>query len=406
MNIEQQQAFDAIVGGKNIFLTGPAGTGKSFVIKKIREWALNEKKNFAITSLTGSASILIEGRTLHSTLGLGLGKHSVEQIIGKLKRCNKTVYKRLLKLDLLIIDEISMMSDELFEKVSEILCMIKNNNNPFGGIQIILSGDFCQLGPVEGDYCFKSSLWTKTIEEVHNLSIIVRQNEDKLFLQILRFLRKGKCTQKILDKLLKCKDIKFPSHIKPTRLFARKSIVENINQKEYRKLINNGAKEMIYTTNGLGDNPEASMLWASQSSIPLSINVCIGCQIVITANINQDTGIINGTRGVVVDVEMDKVMIKLLNGSLYEVKPIKIKDDTDKLQIEYMPLKYAWCLTIHSSQGMTIDAAEIDLGTSIFAHGQAYTALSRVKNLGSVRILDVQQDSFIIDNIVKKFYNL
>lgn len=408
MNPEQQAAFQAVVDGKNIFLTGPAGTGKSFVINEIRKWAHRTEKRFALTALTGCAAVLIDGKTLHSTLGLGLGDKPVEMIVHKLKRCNKAQYARLQVMDLLVIDEVSMMSDELLEKVSAMLSLIRGNARVFGGVQVVLAGDMCQLGPISGRWCFLSPLWNDVVEEMHVLKTVVRQSGDKLFMQILGFLRKGKCTPKILDKLLVCRETRFAEGIKPTRLYPKRANVDKINQREYDALVNAGALENVYVTRAVSAKTakaEAAMTWAKNIGIGMHLRLCVGAQVVVTANIDQDTGVINGTRGVVVDVAVEPT-IKLLDGRDIVIKMRKTKDDSEKLEVEYMPLKYAWCLTVHSAQGMTLDAAEIDLGDSIFAHGQAYTALSRVKNLKAVKIISVDVDSFIIDPLVKKLYEL
>jgi ATP-dependent DNA helicase PIF1 len=408
MNAEQQHAFDVIKNGKNIFLTGPAGTGKSFVINELKHWAINNNKKYAITALTGCAAVLIGGRTLHSSLGLGLGDKPIDILVQKMKRFNKPQLIRLQALELLVIDEVSMMSDELMEKASEMLCIIRNNPKPFGGVQVVLSGDMCQLGPVSGNFCFTSSLWKDTIDEVCILTTIVRQSGDDMFLKILHYLRKGKCTKKIFDKLMKCQNTQFPEDIKPTKLYSRRANVDKINDNEYNALVSAGAIEKVYTTSPTSSIPhkaEEAMKWATQVGIPIQIKLCIGCQVVITANLDQETGIINGTRGVVMDVGPEPI-VKLLDGREILINMKKTKDETEKLEVEYMPLKYAWCLTVHSAQGMTLDAAEIDLGKTIFAHGQAYTALSRVKNLKSVKITSLHPHSFIIDPLVKQLYNM
>ena len=408
MNTEQQRAFDAIETGKNIFLTGPAGTGKSFVINEIKKWAISKNKKFAITALTGCAAVLIGGRTLHSTLGLGIGDKPIDVLVHKMKRCNKAQYARIQALDILVIDEVSMMSDDIMEKASQMLCVIKNNTRPFGGVQVVLAGDMCQLGPVTGKFCFISSVWNDTIDEVCILTTIVRQSGDEMFQKILYYLRKGKCTKRIFDKLMKCHNTQFPQEIKPTKLYSRRANVDKINENEYNALVAAGAIESIYTTTATSAIPhkaEAAMKWAIQVGLPMQIKLCIGCQVVITSNIDQENGIINGTRGVVKDVGPEPI-VKLLDGREIPIKMKKTKDETEKLEVEYMPLKYAWCLTVHSAQGMTLDAAEIDLGRSIFAHGQAYTALSRVKNLKSVRITSLDPHSFIIDPLVKNLYDI
>lgn len=406
MNVEQQSAFDAVLKGHNIFLSGQAGTGKSYVIKNIKQWAITNKKQYFLTALTGCAATLIGGRTLHSALGLRPGNTPISTIVNKIKEYNKPLYSKLVSLELLIVDEVSMMSDDLFEKVSLLFQEIRQNDKPFGGVQLVLSGDFAQLGPVTGDFCFKSPLWSRTIEQVCELHVIIRQSNDELFRQILKFLRKGKCTPKILKKLEACSETEFPEHIVPTKLFSKRADADKVNEEEYTTLIHEGAEEMVYKANILSKNKKEVAIWAKQIGICEEVKMCVGAQVVITANLDQERGIINGTRGVVTSFSIQGPVLKLADGSTFTVPFRKIKDDSETLEIEVMPLQYAWAITIHRSQGMTLDAAEIDLGVSIFAPGQAYTAISRVRNLQSVRIVSVSPRSFIVDRDVKKFYGM
>lgn len=404
MNAEQQLAYDAVVTGKNIFLTGSAGTGKSYIIHCIRQWAKENKVKHTVTALTGCAAVLIQGKTLHSALGLGIGNITSEHVVNRLKKYNSQLLTTLKELELLIIDEVSMMSDELFELASSVLQRIRNSESPFGGVQVILSGDFTQLSSVEHNFCFQSPLWADTIQEVCTLTQIVRQCEDPTFIQILKFLRKGKCTPKILEKLRQCAYNTFPENIIPTKLFARKFNVDAVNVQEYTKLTRAGAKEVSYAMKATGKKKKESQEWASKAGIPTEMKLCVGCQVVITANIDQDMGIINGTRGIVVEVG-ELPVIQLVNGDKITIGYKRLMDESEKLEVEIIPLAYAWALTIHKSQGMTLDCAEIDF-YGMFAHGQGYTALSRVRNLRSVRILRVKASDFILDPAVKDFYKL
>lgn len=404
MNAEQQEAFDAVKSGENIFLTGPAGTGKSFVIYQIKKWLQAEKKNYLLTALTGCAAVLIGGRTLHSALGLGLGDKSVDEIIYKMSMCNKRQLKVLKDTDTLVVDEVSMMSDVLLEKVSELLCVLRKDSRPFGGMQIILCGDFAQLNSVDGKYCFLSPLWSKAIDRVCMLTTIVRQADDEYFQKILHKVRQGKITRSMLARLMECQFTSFPDNIKPTRLYSRRADVNRINEQEYAKLVDGGAEERVYDTEKTANMTKSSLTWANKMGIETNIKLCVGCQVIITSNLDQERGIINGTRGVVVELGRNP-MVELLNGDKLEIVPKKMQDeDTKLLEVQYYPLKYAWAITIHASQGMTLDAAEIDLGKSIFAPGQAYTALSRVKSLNSLRIVKLTHKSFKTSPEVKDFY--
>jgi ATP-dependent DNA helicase PIF1 len=403
MNAEQQLAYDAIVNGKNIFLTGSAGTGKSFVIHCIRQWAKQKEVKHTVTALTGCAAVLIHGKTLHSALGLGIGDNTSDYVMNRIKKYNPQLLKTLKDLQLLIIDEVSMMGDDLFELSSAVLQRIRNCDLPFGGVQVILSGDFAQLSSVKGNFCFQSPLWNDTIQEVCTLTQIVRQCEDPTFIQILRFLRKGKCTPKILEKLKQCANNQFPENIEPTKLFARKFNVNELNSQEYSKLIREGATEVSYDTKATGKKKTESLKWANKAGMT-EVKLCVGCQVVVTANIDQDMGIINGTRGIVIEVG-EVPVIQLVNGDKVTIGYKRVIDESERLEVEIIPLAYAWALTVHKSQGMTLDCAEIDFH-GVFAHGQAYTALSRVRNLRSVRILNIKASDFIIDPAVKEFYKL
>ena len=156
LNEEQNNALKCVMDGHSILLTGSAGTGKSYTIKYIIEYLNNANKKYAITASTGTAAVIIGGQTLHSFLGLGLGTGSVKEILNNILK-NESI----LNLDVLIIDEISMIDKELFEKISIILSIIKSNDKFFGNIQLILVGDFCQLAPVKGKYCFLADIWNK-----------------------------------------------------------------------------------------------------------------------------------------------------------------------------------------------------------------------------------------------------
>ena len=160
LNEEQNHALKCVIDGHSILLTGSAGTGKSYTIKYIIEYLNNANKKYAITASTGTAAVIIGGQTLHSFLGLGLGTGSVKEILNNILK-NKKKYESILNLDVLIIDEISMIDKELFEKISIILSIIKSNDKFFGNIQLILVGDFCQLAPVKGKYCFLADIWNK-----------------------------------------------------------------------------------------------------------------------------------------------------------------------------------------------------------------------------------------------------
>lgn len=404
---EQQNAIDAFKSGKNIFLTGFAGAGKSVALKHIIEHALNNNIKIGVTATTGTAAFLIGGKTLHSYLGIGLAKEEPEVLLEKLYEYkNFNVAKKLKELNVLIIDEVSMLDNSLFEKISKYIGLIRKKNKPFGGLQLILTGDFCQLEPVDGDYCFKSEVWKEL--ELTNIYLkkMMRQNDDKVFQKILTEVRYGNCSEETLETLESLKNTEF-GEIRPTKLYSHNYDVDKINVKEYNDLILKGVQKKVYEIkyHCLSKDKEKTKKWAKNMDIPDSIELCEGAQIMVIANIDQDKGIVNGTRGVVMSLKNNKVIIKLVNKNLYDIEYHKcIHAENPEISVSYLPLKLAYALTIHKSQGATLDAVEIDIGKKIFAAGQAYTALSRARNLKSIKIIDVHPDSFITKKSVIKFY--
>jgi ATP-dependent DNA helicase PIF1 len=404
LNSKQRLAVDQILNGENILITGPAGTGKSYTIKHIIELLNNNKKNVGLTATTGTAAFIIGGQTIHSFLGLGINDSSLADIFINIKK-HSNIYKRLVELDVLIIDEVSMLDTILFEKISDIFCYIKSHSlkdiellkKPFGGIQIILIGDFCQLAPVNGIYCFLSKLWETANIKVILLDELVRQNDDILFQKILQIIRKGKCTDNILKVLNVLKDTQFDEDIIPTKLYPKNINVDKINEIEINKLKEAGNKTIIYKAEASSDN--------IKNVNKYDIELVENSQIIVTRNIDIYMGIVNGMRGVIKHLNNTYVIIKDSEGKLHNISYYKdIIDKTTKSYISHMPLKVSYALSIHKSQGMTIDALEIDLGENIFTCGQAYTALSRAKSLKSIKIIDVSKNSFKINPYVKAFY--
>ena len=401
LNEEQNNALKCVMDGHSILLTGSAGTGKSYTIKYIIEYLNNANKKYAITASTGTAAVIIGGQTLHSFLGLGLGTGSVKEILNNILK-NKKKYESILNLDVLIIDEISMIDKELFEKISIILSIIKSNDKFFGNIQLILVGDFCQLAPVKGKYCFLADIWNKMNIKIVLLEKLIRHNEDLLFQQMLKILRKGKCTDNIIKVLNKLKDTEFENGIIPTKLYPINVNVDKINNIEIEKLKAEGNISKTYKAVTSCDKEKEG----EKFTIELTLNA----QIIVIRNINVEDSLVNGTRGIIKHLGEDFVIINDVKGNIH-----KIKYFTDTFNnvisskssyIIHMPIRICYALSIHKSQGMTIDALELDLGSNIFTCGQSYTALSRAKKLSSIKIIDIDKDSFRTNIDVKKFYKI
>ena len=403
MNSEQLEALELVKKGKNIFLTGSAGTGKSYTLQNIIQWARSQYLEFAVTASTGSAAYLIRGRTIHSYLGIGLGQKSSQELYEYIRSKKPFIATKLRKLNILIIDEISMIDNVLFDKISEFLSLIRKNKRPFGGLQIILSGDFAQLPSITGKYCFLSDTWNNANIKVATLKTLVRQNNDDIFKNMLEELRFGKCTKESLEILKNLSKKEFSHDIIPTILYSLNQDVEKINEKKYKELLLSGAKEKTFKTtyskNGY------SKEWSTSIKIPEFINLCIGAQVVLTWNISQEDGLINGSRGIITGMDKLGPKVKFSSGQEIIIEHFKIvQEDNSDCWVSFMPLKLAYALSIHKSQGMTLDAVQLDLGSSIFEYGQAYTALSRVRDLSSIKILDVKAESFRVHKDVLLFY--
>ena len=392
MNQEQKLALEAVSNGDNIFITGGAGVGKSYLVNEIVK---STKKKIGVCAMTGCAALLINGATLHSYLAIGLAKESAKVLAGKIKRF-VTVVQRIQDLDILLIDEVSMLNDELFEKVYEFLQIVRRNPKPFGGVQMIFVGDPFQLAPVEGGYCFTSKLW-KDIE-VHTLTQNMRQAGDQEFKDLLDRVRWGKCSDEDYETLKKLKNTTFPDGIIPTKLYSKNINVDAINQTELGKL-STEVKE--YLTEYVS---EPSKKWATSNKIPERSLFKVGAQVMCTRNIPL-LGLVNGSRGVIESFEPESVRIRLLNDEIVRLPYISVTPfDNQFLVVKFLPLKLAWAVTIHSSQGMTIDALEVDLGKDIFAYGQAYTGLSRAKSLSTVRVTSVLSTSFVTNPSIKQIF--
>lgn len=401
MNPEQCAAVKKFMEGDNIFLTGSAGTGKSFTLQEMVKKAKYYGKNIGITAITGSAAILIGGRTLHSFLGIGLGKKSAEELASYVKRRMIPTVSKLKKLDILVVEEISMMDAELFDKISQYLKIIRQNDYPFGGVQVVLLGDMCQLPPVNGKYCFKSNTWKELDLQVICLKTIMRQKHDD-FKAILEEIRWGRCSKPTLAQLQKLKRNRFDNEVKPTVLFPKNVDVDTINNNKFKELSTSSAYKVTFKTTY---SCEHAKTWATSCKIPESIELCIGAQVVVTWNISHNDGIVNGTRGVVKEFRTNSVFIELMSGKNVIIAPITVNDEDNKKScVTFLPLKLAWAITVHKSQGMTLDSVVVALG-DVFEYGQAYTALSRVKDLASVKLISIEADSFKTHPDVIEFMN-
>lgn len=422
---EQRKAYDLVEQGKSIFLTGPGGTGKSFLLKTMYECIPERRgKHVAVTALTGCAALLIGkfAKTLHSWAGIGLGRESSAVLAATIRKSGKAL-RRWLGTDILIIDEVSMLTPELLEKLDTVAKILRRNTSSMGGLQIVFVGDFYQLPPVNKDkekeipFVFESEIWHEIVQETVCLTEIKRQT-DPVFHKILDEARRGALSQESLDILrsrtnLPWQDLK----IRPTLLFTRRAEVDNVNErnlkalgKERRTFKAETVFAPIEGTKGLSkESPEVKRIVEKMDKEGPYMGELIlaeGAQVMLLTNMDFDLGLVNGSRGVVVGFDPSGApLVQFLRG-VPTVVPVGSweSSELEGLFRKQIPLKLAYAITIHKAQGATLDCALIDIGTSTFECGQAYVALSRVKNLDSLYIWDVEPTAFRAHPKVLEFY--
>jgi ATP-dependent DNA helicase PIF1 len=420
LNKIQLEAFDCMNNNKNVLITGPAGSGKSKVIEDFFE---STKKNFKYyqtgsivkTSTTGSSALLIGGYTLHSYLGIGLGNGNISTMVSNIRK-NKTIRERWVNLKTLIIDEVSMLSAELFDKLEEISRIIRRNHKIFGGIQLVLVGDFCQLPIINSSrFCFESDKWNDVIEEVVYFKEIIRQ-KDPTYQKCLNEIRMGQCGIETLELLCSRLNKQIDKNgVVPTILYSRKVDVEKINKKNFDKLIMKGHKVVKYnatyrTEGKITKSSVQKYIEKLEKSCPAEseLRLCVDAQVMIVAN-NSENNVVNGSRGIIKGFDEDQnPIVKLIDNREIVVErntwSMDISDNKIIKKIQY-PLKLAYAITIHKSQGMTLDYVETDIGDSIFEYGQVYVVLSRIKSLDGLILKKFNSRKIKIHPKVKEFYN-
>ncbi|XP_043670717.1 ATP-dependent DNA helicase PIF1 isoform X1 [Vespula pensylvanica] len=402
MTEEQSKVLSAVLNGKNVFFTGSAGTGKSFLLKKIIA-ALPPDVTIA-TASTAVAACHIGGITLHQFAGIGIGSGTLERSLQLASRSSSAAVWR--KTKHLIVDEISMVDAEFFDKLEVVARHIRKNEKPFGGIQLILCGDFFQLPPVSKrdekiKFCFQSEAWEKCVHFNFELKIVHRQ-KDPEFIKILNNIRIGRVTESISNILKATAKQKIESNgILATRLCSHINEADEINNFQLNEL--KGAIK-IYTAQ---DSDEMmSKALDQQLPVPSKLTLKIGAQVMLVKNINISNGLVNGARGIVTKFVDDLPVIQLRSGNIYHTKIEKWSIRTASgvtVHRKQIPLKLAWAFSIHKSQGLTLDCVEMCL-SRVFDAGQSYVALSRAQSLQSLRILDFNSQQVWANTTVLEFY--
>lgn len=407
--------------GYNLFMTGPGGVGKSLVIKLIVEACQKQSKIVQVCGMTGAAASLLDNATtLHAFSGCRVIRSaSPEEIVARVKK-NKKASSNWRKIDTLIIDEVSMLSKLFFDILHIVAQNIRNNDLPFGGIQVIFSGDFYQIPPVadkgvpdSGRFCFESELWPSIFppHQVIVMNKIFRQNDPK-YIKILRQTRKGRISRNTNQALLERVGIAYdpnnpPAIITPTRA---KSI--EINRSEMQKISSSAVRyNMIVNKNQRDFYPhgiiEQEINTLKRTVMEEELLLKVGAKVMCVANLDMisEQPIVNGSQGIVVAFQSGYPLVNFENGRQQLIEPHKLASESiEGLSIEQVPLILSWAITTHKSQGITLERALIDAGSSNFEYGQIYVALSRVKSLEGVYLTGFDPTKIRANPIVTKYY--
>jgi ATP-dependent exoDNAse (exonuclease V) alpha subunit len=379
----QAEALAILERGNSVLLTGAAGTGKTYVLNQFIRRAKRAGKHVAVTATTGLAATHLNGTTIHAWSGIGVHDSIDKYVAGKLAKSRQELIRRA---DILVVDEISMLHDFRLDMVDQMLRLVRESPEPFGGAQVVLSGDFFQLPPVnrsdsrQGSFVISSEVWLQNVFTVCYLEKQYRQSDDQYYTDILNGIRAGVLTRsqlKALKDRMYAEDDPFTPR---TRLLTVNVDVDGVNIEELAEL-DGELHEYDMQTSG-GKNYVEQLMRSCLA--PETLKLKKGAQVMCIKN-SPDRKYVNGSLGKVVGFEKvtDYPIVELLNGREIVVQPTTwelMDGEKRRAQLVQLPLRLAWAITVHKSQGMTLDAARIDLSRA-FVEGMGYVALSRVRGL-------------------------
>ncbi|XP_072818336.1 ATP-dependent DNA helicase PIF1 isoform X3 [Vicugna pacos] len=405
---EQAAVLRVVLKGQSIFFTGSAGTGKSYLLKRILG-SLPPTGTVA-TASTGVAACHIGGTTLHAFAGIGSGQAPLAQCVALAQRPG--VRQGWLNCQRLVIDEISMVEADLFDKLEAVARAVRQQNKPFGGIQLIICGDFLQLPPVTKgsqppQFCFQAKSWRRCVPVILELTEVWRQ-ADKTFISLLQAVRLGslrRCSDEVTRQLRATAAHKVGRDgIVATRLCTHQDDVALTNEKRLQELPGE-----IHSFEAMDSDPEQARTLDAQCPVSQLLQLKLGAQVMLVKNLAVSRGLVNGARGVVVGFEAEGrglPQVLFLCGVTEVIRADRWTVQATGGQLlsrQQLPLQLAWAISIHKSQGMSLDCVEISL-SRVFASGQAYVALSRARSLQGLRVLDFDPMVVRCDPRVLSFY--
>ncbi|MEA2112831.1 MAG: AAA family ATPase [Patescibacteria group bacterium] len=401
--MRQKEALEILRMGKNVFLTGPAGSGKTYVLNKYIDFLKEKKIPVGVTASTGIASTHLNGTTIHSWSGLGIKDSLSDSEIDKL--LDKSYLKKKFKyVQVLVIDEISMLHSAQLDSIDRICKAFTKNFEPFGGLQVVLCGDFFQLPPINKDqlevsFAYKSDIWQNMDLQICYLNEQYRQKLEDNLVQVLNDIRQNEISEKT-QTYLKERQLVKPKKIIPTKLYTHNREVDNLNFQELDKI---SGFPKVYQMKSTGTKKIAESLRKSclaMEELRLKKNA-----VVMFVKNNFEAGYVNGTLGVVIGFDGNLPIVRTYGGKkiIVDNETWHIEEDgVIKAKITQIPLRLAWAITIHKSQGMSLDAAEIDLSRS-FVAGMGYVALSRIRSLDGLYLKGINNTALQVDENVFYF---
>jgi ATP-dependent DNA helicase PIF1 len=447
---EQQRILALVLSGKNVFYTGSAGTGKSVLLREVIGGLRGKYKKIgsdavAVTASTGIAACNIGGVTIHSFAGIGLATENADHLVDKIKK-NKKAHTRWLRTKVLIIDEVSMVDGELFDKLAKIGGVLRKNGRPFGGIQLVVTGDFFQLPPVSKDntclFAFEAKTWGEVVERTFNLTHVFRQRDEE-FVNMLNEMRFGRLSAKSIGRFKSlARELQFEDGLQATELFPRREDVDSSNESRMNNL--KGETHLFRAKDGgTITDPAIRNKLLSNLMAPPELRLRVNAQVMLIKN--TDETLVNGSIGKVIrfcdeatwrndggqalnetpeEAKKRKAITSASKGGTIQYPVVKfplpggtyfrevlVMPETWKIELPngeiqasrvQLPLILSWAMSIHKSQGQTLDRVRVDL-SRVFEKGQAYVALSRATSLEGLQVLGFDPAKVMVHPKVAKW---
>jgi ATP-dependent DNA helicase PIF1 len=421
-NEDLDKITELINQGENLFITGYAGTGKSYILNKLKK-----KFQIDVTSTTGLAAVNVQGQTIHSWAGVGICNKPIKNVIEKILQRTK-LKKQISECKILAIDEISMLDARTFDYIDEVLRNTRDGSKPFGGIQLLLFGDFFQLPPVEKEsgFCFNSKTWQALNLKTVFLEKVYRQNDEN-FIKSLNNLRLNQLTEDDV-RLFYDREVNYNTYESDIlHIFSTNKEADNYNTFKF-----NSVQKPLYVFNSADKiHRKRTIIEVDKNNLderltnfdlktletfdksckaPSALELKEGCRIMLLKNLNFNKGLINGSTGTVLELKKDEDEEYILVRFDNEVEEVISKhtfeayrDGDVVVSREQYPLRLAYGITIHKSQGMTLEKLIVDCNR-IFECGQVYVALSRIKSIDGLYLKSFNPQKVWANEEVVEFY--